>query len=127
MYQSDKEKLSSYLSDISKLYADINTEEPNFLKSLENEEAIEYVKGLKSTKPETLLSDKLFKPVIKLTGVTSLPEARVGEGWVDFVLASSNSMGFPVALELKSLHNKSGQSRSRNSCRIYKRLLDSSV
>ncbi|MHB1813011.1 MAG: Eco57I restriction-modification methylase domain-containing protein [Thermoplasmataceae archaeon] len=112
MYQSDKEKLSSYLSDISKLYADINTEEPNFLKYLENEEAIEYVKGLKSTKPETLLSDKLFKPVIKLTGVTSLPEARVGEGWVDFVLASSNSMGFPVALELKSLHNKSGQMNS---------------
>ncbi|MHB1439380.1 MAG: Eco57I restriction-modification methylase domain-containing protein [Cuniculiplasma sp.] len=112
MYKSDKEKLSSYLTDISKLYTDINTEDPNFPKSLENEEVIEYVKGLKSTKPETLLSDKLFKPIIKLTGVTSLPEARVGEGWVDFVLASSNSMGFPVALELKSLHNKIGQMNS---------------
>jgi hypothetical protein len=112
MDQSDKKRLLSYLVDISKLYTNINVEDTNFLQSLENEEAKEYVKGIKSAKPETLLSDKLFKPVIKLTGITSLPEARVGEGWVDFILASSNSMGFPVALELKSLHNRSGRVNS---------------
>ena len=73
------------------------------------------MKGLKISKPESLLSDKLFKPVIKLTGITQLPEARVGEGWVDFILESSNSLGFPVAIELKSLHNQNGDMKSLES------------
>ena len=105
---SDEENVQTLLSDISKLCRNINLEDDVFIKSLINEEARDYVKGLKISKPESLLSDKLFKPVIKLTGITQLPEARVGEGWVDFILASSNSLGLPVAIELKSLHNSSG-------------------
>ena len=105
---SDKENIQTLLNDITKLCSNINSEDDVFIKSLINEEAQDYVKGLKISKPETLLSDKLFKPVIKLTGITQLPEARVGEGWVDFILSSSNSLGFPVAIELKALHNKIG-------------------
>ncbi len=112
---SEEEKLQTLLSDITKLCRKINLEDDDFIKSLNNEEAREYVKGLKISKPESLLSDKLFKPVIKLTGITQLPEARVGEGWVDFILASSNSLGLPVAIELKSLHNSNGYLNSLES------------
>ncbi len=115
MSPSKEENIQTFLSDISKLCHDINIEDDVFIKGLTNEEAQDYVKGLKISKPETLLSDKLFKPIIKLTGISQFPEARVGEGWVDFILASSNSLGFPVAIELKSLHNQSGNMNSLES------------
>ena len=115
MVSSELKMIRSYLNDISKLYKDVDLEDPNFPKTLENDDAKEYIRGLKISKPETLLSDKLFKPIIKLTGLTNFPEGRVGEGWVDFTLESSRSMGFPVALELKALHNRLGQINSLQS------------
>lgn len=115
MMSSELKMIRSYLNDISKLYKDVDLEDPNFPKTLENDDAREYIRGLKISKPETLLSDKLFKPIIKLTGLTNFPEGRIGEGWVDFTLESSRSMGFPVALELKALHNRAGQINSLQS------------
>ena len=115
MESPEHKTIRSYLDDISKLFRDMDLEDPNFLKTFENDDVKEYIRGLKISKPETLLSDKLFKPIIKLTGLTNFPEGRVGEGWVDFTLESSKNMGFPVALELKALHNKAGQFNSLQS------------
>ena len=109
MEPPENSRIRSYLEDISKLCREIDFEDINFSNTLENDDAREYVRGLTVSKPETLLSDKLFKPVIKYTGLRNFPEGRVGEGWVDFVLESSKTMGFPVAVELKALHNKFGQ------------------
>lgn len=115
MEPRENSRIRSYLEDISKLCREIDFDDLNFSNTLENDDAREYVRGLKVSKPETLLSDKLFKPIIKYTGLTNFPEGRVGEGWVDFTLESSKTMGFPVAVELKALHNRFGQVTSLES------------
>jgi hypothetical protein len=109
MESPENSRIRSYLEDISKLCREIDFEDLNFSSTLENDDAREYVRGLRVSKPEALLSDKLFKPIIKYTELTNFPEGRMGEGWVDFVLESSKNMGFPVAVELKALHNRFGQ------------------
>ncbi|MEM0136748.1 MAG: hypothetical protein QXU18_16225 [Thermoplasmatales archaeon] len=108
MDNAAERELKKYLDDLAKLSINIDPKDLNLLDSLSETDSKEYVKWIKNSKPETLLSDKLLKPIIKLSGVSNFPEARVGEGWVDFVLESSNVMGFPVALELKALHNSFG-------------------
>lgn len=104
---SEKE-LERYLDDLSKLSSNIDPDDKKICDSLIETDSKEYVRGIKGSKPETLLSDKLLKPIIKLAGISNFPEARVGDGWVDFILESSGFMGFPVALELKALHDRSG-------------------
>ncbi len=105
----ENNRIRSYLEDISKLCREIDFDDLYFSNTLENNDSKEYVRGLKISKPESLLSDKLFKPIIRYTGITNFPEGRVGEGWVDFTLESSKTMGFPVAVELKALHDRLGQ------------------
>ena len=107
----DKEyqkELAKYIGDLSKLSTNIDPDDKNLYDSLYETDSKEYVRGIKTSKPETILSDKLLKPIIKLAGISNFPEARVGDGWVDFILESSGVMAFPVALELKALHNRSG-------------------
>ncbi len=108
MDKEDQIALSKYLEDLSKLLTNIDPDDKNLYDSLIEFDSKEYLRGIKNSKPETILSDKLLKPIIKLAGISNFPEARVGDGWVDFVLGSSGVMGFPVALELKALHNRAG-------------------
>ena len=94
----DKEyqkELAKYIGDLSKLSTNIDPDDKNLYDSLYETDSKEYVRGIKTSKPETILSDKLLKPIIKLAGISNFPEARVGDGWVDFILESSGVMAFP--------------------------------
>ena len=108
MDKENQKELAKYLDDLNRLSTNIDPDDKNLYDSLLEMDSKEYLKGIKNSKPETILSDKLLKPIIKLAGIYNFPEARVGDGWVDFVLESSGVLAFPVALELKALHNKSG-------------------
>ena len=74
---------------------------------LRTDKAKQYVKGLKYSKPESLLADKLFKPLIDVLKLFSLPEPVAGKGWVDFLIREG--INPPVAIELKALHDKNGK------------------
>lgn len=56
-------------------------------------------------KPETALSDYLFKPLMENDDYLSLkisPQIKTGSGWVDYLI--HHSVRNPIAIELKPLH-----------------------
>jgi len=59
----------------------------------------------RKVKPETALSDYLFRPLIEdkdFLGLRVTPQIRTKEGWVDYLIHPA--MGNPIAVELKPLH-----------------------
>ena len=100
--------LKDYLDDLELLYTRLHSRNTNLASPFKTRDAEEYVMGLGRSKPETLLSDKLLKPIMREAEIANFPEGRVGGGWVDFILPSSKELGLPVALELKPLHKSNG-------------------
>lgn len=75
---------------------------------LKSDQAKSYLQNISHSKPESLLADKFFRPIVQHLGLTYLPEPVAGDGWVDYLIRSS--MGSPpVAIELKALHNSAGK------------------
>ncbi|MGC8618876.1 MAG: hypothetical protein ACP5UZ_09155, partial [Thermoplasmata archaeon] len=54
--------LKDYLDDLELLYSSISLNESNIENSIKTKDALEYIRGLRRSKPEALLSDKLLKP-----------------------------------------------------------------
>lgn len=104
--------LSDYLDDLELLYAPLRHGNSSLAIPFKTKDAEEYVTGLGRSKPETLLSDKLLKPIMRDAEIANFPEGRMGGGWVDFILPSSKELGLPVALELKPLHKSNGSLES---------------
>lgn len=78
------------------------------IEDLQSDQAKSYFKNISHSKPESLLADKFFRPLVQHLGLTYLPEPVAGDGWVDYLIRSLG--GFPpVAIELKALHNSAGR------------------
>ncbi len=104
--------LKDYLDDLELLYTPFHHGNSNLVSVFKTKDAKEYVMALGRSKPETLLSDKLLKPIMRDAEIENFPEGRMGGGWVDFILPSSKELGLPVALELKPLHKSDGSLES---------------
>ncbi len=75
---------------------------------LESDQGKSYIKHISSSKEESLLADKFFRPIVEHLGLGYIPEPVAGDGWVDYLI--KGSMGSPpVAIELKALHNSIGK------------------
>lgn len=105
MYLTKDKVLELLLSDLETLTSAENVYEIH--DKLKTDRAQQYVEGLKYSKPESLLADKFFKPLLDTLELFSLPEPIAGDGWVDFLIREG--VNPPVAIELKALHDKSGK------------------
>ncbi len=104
--------LESYLEDLRMLISegDLNLDQVDELSKLMiNKESKEYLLGLKAkSKPETLLSDKFFNPILsKILSV--IPQPKIGSGWADYFIQDPQIAYLPVVIELKPLHKLDGK------------------
>lgn len=76
-------------------------------EALKSEEAKSYLMNITNSKPESLLADKFFRPIVHALGLYYIPEPMAGDGWVDYLIKSTANP--PVAIELKALHNSQGR------------------
>ena len=71
-----KDYLNNLLEDLKVLR---EAEDANDVKGkLKTEKAKEYVEGLRYSKPESLLADKFFRPILDVLRLFSLPESVGG-------------------------------------------------
>uniref|UniRef100_UPI0026054396 Eco57I restriction-modification methylase domain-containing protein n=1 Tax=Thermococcus sp. TaxID=35749 RepID=UPI0026054396 len=71
-------------------------------EQLKTQNARKYIESIGFAKPEFLLSEFLFSPILEHLGLEWVPEIKLGSGWVDFVVKSGATN--PVAIELKAMH-----------------------
>ncbi len=108
----DERLLHDYLDDL-KVLASVNEElSPGDIsevsKKLKTSNARRYLENLPISKPEILLSEFLFKPILELLSVPWSPEIKLdNRGWVDYIVRSGITN--PVAIELKALHKINGK------------------
>ncbi len=108
----DEKVLHDYLHDIDVLCSMDFKITPalsqELSEKLKTTNARKYVELLPHSKPEVLLSEFLFKPILGIIGVEFSPEVRLDErGWVDYVFRKGVTN--PVAVELKAMHKTSGK------------------
>ena len=81
-------------------------------------QAVRYIENVsKGDKPETVLTDYLFRPLMEDDNYLDLrldPQTRAGNGWVDYLIRKYKG-GNPIAIELKPLHKIKGTRLVRNS------------
>ena len=73
--------LKDYLDDLELLYTRLRSGNTNLVSKFKTRDAEEYVMGLGRSKPETLLSDKMLKPIMRDSEIKNLPEGRMGDRW----------------------------------------------
>jgi hypothetical protein len=73
--------LSNYLDDLELLYTHLRSRNTNLVSAFKTKDAEEYVMGLGRSKPETLLSDKMLKPIMRDAEIKNFPEGRMGDRW----------------------------------------------
>ena len=108
----DEKVLQEYLHDLKVLSSLDSKLTPSVIQEvserLKTSNARKYIELLPHSKPEVLLSEFLFKPILGIIGVEFSPEVRLDErGWVDYVF--KKGVTNPVAVELKAMHKTSGK------------------
>ncbi len=111
MVASPDEEINDLLQDLEIIKnlgnLDINRIPPSLFQKLKKKESREYIQGLSISKPEAILCDKFFLPIMNKL-VSNFPQARTGSGgWVDYMIPQSGE-SLPVAIEVKSLHKTDG-------------------
>ncbi len=112
MVESSDEEISSRIKDLElvKSLGNLNFKKIplDLFDRLQNKESKEYIQGLPISKPEAILCDKFFLPIMNDI-VSNFPQARAGSGgWVDYMIPQSGE-SLPIAIEVKSLHTSSGR------------------
>ncbi len=112
-------KINVILEDIDFLYKTSTfsvSEVGGMALSLKTEEGRDYLEHIATrVKPETALSDDIFKRIFDQGGYLGLktsPQVLSGKGWVDFLI--DPILGQPVAIEVKPLHKLRGYKIIRN-------------
>ena len=108
----DEKVLRDYLDDIKLLLSVDAKLSPSLIQEvserLKTSNARKYIELLPHSKPEVLLSEFLFKPILNIIGAEWSPEVRLDErGWVDYVF--KREVTNPVAVELKAMHKTTGK------------------
>ncbi|ASJ08124.1 hypothetical protein A3L11_02330 [Thermococcus siculi] len=108
----DEKVLGDYLDDLKTLLSIDTKLEPSTIQEisegLKTSNARRYIELLPHSKPEVLLSEFLFKPILNIIGAEWSPEVRLDErGWVDYVF--KKDVTNPVAVELKAMHKTTGK------------------
>ncbi len=102
-----KRLLQDYLDDL-RVLSSLGAVEltPAFVQEiseqLKTQNARKYIESIGFAKPEFLLSEFLFSPILEHLGLEWVPEIKIGNGWVDFLVKSGTTN--PVAIELKAMH-----------------------
>ncbi len=104
-------QIEDIIEDIKLLYTIASYPIDNIGKLLSNlkteREAKFYINLIsQGGKPETAISDYLFKPLLEGEEYLDLrlnPQMKAGNGWVDYLIGGLSG-GNPVAIELKPLH-----------------------
>ncbi|HIH71897.1 Eco57I restriction-modification methylase domain-containing protein [Thermococcus sp. PK] len=104
---SNKKLIEDYLNDIkvlSEIEGVIDSLTIEDLKSkLRTSNAQRYLKSITVAKPEILLSEFLFRPLLDQLGFEWAPEIKLDKrGWVDYLIKTGTTN--PVAVELKPMH-----------------------
>lgn len=110
-YEKKSGALGRFFEDLAVLY-DIDKLPPDeFLQcagSVQTNEAKRYITLIANkAKPETALSDELFKPIVyanEYLGLRIDPQMKSGTGWTDYLITDPAN-GNPIAIELKPLHS----------------------
>ncbi|NJF25850.1 Eco57I restriction-modification methylase domain-containing protein [Thermococcus sp. Bubb.Bath] len=108
----DKRAIHDYLHDLKVLTSVDVKLTPMVIsevsEKLRTSNAKKYLELLPHSKPEVLLSEFLFKPILDIAGAEWGPEIRLDDrGWVDYVFKKGATN--PVAVELKAMHKVSGK------------------
>ncbi|WP_456398007.1 Eco57I restriction-modification methylase domain-containing protein, partial [Palaeococcus sp. (in: euryarchaeotes)] len=110
----NKKLVEDYLHDIAVL-GSIEGKLDSFkieeIKSrLRTDNAKRYIESIGIAKPEFLLSEFLFRPLLDHLGLEWAPEIRLDKrGWVDYLIKTGTTN--PVAVELKAMHKMSGSDK----------------
>ncbi|WP_456394317.1 Eco57I restriction-modification methylase domain-containing protein [Thermococcus sp.] len=109
-----KKLIGDYLHDIAVLggiEGKLDSLKIEEIKSrLRTDNAKRYIESIGVAKPEFLLSEFLFRPLLDHLGLEWAPEIRLDRrGWVDYLVKTGTTN--PVAVELKAMHKISGHNR----------------
>ena len=110
MGQIDRMILQEYFNDLEVLSSIGGVKlTPAFIQEvserLKTRNARRYIESIGVAKPEFLLSEFLFRPILEILGLEWAPEIKLGNGWVDFLVKTGATN--PVAIELKPMHKVS--------------------
>ncbi len=107
----DETKIRKLIEDLKILWKLERGKIDDFKSKVKLKESKEYLEGLPYAKPESILSDKLMRPLLDALELKSFSEIHPpgGEsGWVDYIITGVRN---PVALELKPLHGHNGEKK----------------
>jgi hypothetical protein len=113
---SKDEEIDSLIDDLEiiKSFGNLKGIPFDLSERLHNKESMEYIQGLSISKPEAILCDKFFLPIMNKI-VSNFPQARTSSGgWVDYMIPQSGE-SLPVAIEIKPLHKSNGRLNSLSS------------